>query len=70
MPKDWTVTIRGSEALKRKLDALMPRLEHDPRYAGVARLSRATLYRLALDRGASVLAAELPPLPPKEPRDE
>jgi len=64
---DHTITIRAPEALKRKLDNLLPRLEADPRYRGVARLSRATLYRLALDRGAAMLAAELPELPPEPP---
>jgi hypothetical protein len=67
MHKTWTVTIRATEELRARLDALVPRLAIDPRYAGLGRLSRATILRLALDRGLSMLAAELPPLPQDRP---
>ena len=63
MAHDATITIRAPAKLKARLDSLFPRLEADPRYRGVARLSRATLYRMALDRGTEALASELPPLP-------
>ena len=66
MPKDDSVTLRIPAPLRARLDALLPRLKADPRYTGFPRLSRATLYRMALDRGAAELAIELPPLPPEE----
>ena len=63
MPKDAAVMLRIPLPLKARLDALLPRLAADPRYQGFPKLSRATLYRMALDRGAAELNHELPPLP-------
>mgnify|MGYP006431386337 CR=1 FL=1 len=63
MPKDAAVTLRIPLPLKARLDALLPRLAADPRYQGFPNVSRATLYRMALDRGAAELNHELPPLP-------
>ena len=63
MPKDAAVTLRIPLPLKARLDALLPRLAADPRYQGFPNVSRATLYRMALDRGAAELGVELPPLP-------
>lgn len=61
MAHTQNVTIRASSDLVERLDELVPRMQADPRYRSFPRIGRATVIRLALERGAALLEVDLPP---------
>lgn len=64
MSETQTTPIKLPIALLERVDALLPRVEADPRLSAlVGRRSRTALVRLAILRGLEILERELPPAP-------
>lgn len=63
LAQDKTVSIRMTEELHDRLEALVPRMKSDPRYRSFPGIGRATVIRLALERGATILETDLAELP-------
>lgn len=68
MANEEQVALRLPADLVERADALVNRVADDPQLAGLGRVTRSSVLRLALAKGLDVLDQETKPRRPKKPR--